>query len=116
MGSVLKVGIGHVSLIQIPVHDGRLAPVVVPNLFPDIACFATECYEPILVCLPQRNVLDRVPEVAAQILIAKKAPVFVRSKKLVATVWGRCGHNLLCSHRNERWRDEQNDGCCTKRL
>src|SRR6266702_2309668 len=80
MGSVMKFVIGHVSLIQIPVHDGRPPPVVVPNLFPGLACFAAEGREPIFVRLPQGNVLDWIPEVAAQILIAKEAPVFVRSK------------------------------------
>ena len=80
MRTIMQIGIEHVSLIQIPVHDGRLSPVVVPNLFPGLACFAAEGYKPILVGLAQRNVFNWVPEVAVQILIVKKAPIFVRSK------------------------------------
>ena len=77
MRTIMQIGIEHVSLIQIPVHDGRLAPVVVPDLFPDLTPFAAKGHEPILFPLPQRNVLDWVQEVVAQTLILKKGPVFV---------------------------------------
>ena len=77
MRAIMQVGIKHVSLIQIPVHDGRLAPVVVPYLFPDLASFAAKGHKPILVRLPQWNVFDWAQEVVAQIFILKKAPVFV---------------------------------------
>src|ERR1700733_6131960 len=74
---IVEVGAEHVPFIQVSIPERRLSPVVVANLLPHFPRLAAKSEVPVFRVATQPNVLDRIPEVGAQILIAKKAPVFV---------------------------------------
>src|SRR5260370_16235779 len=46
--AVTYIDIEHVPLVEIGVHEGLLAPVVVSDLFPNFASFAAYGYEPVI--------------------------------------------------------------------
>ena len=77
MGTKVQVSPENVSLIEIAIPKKRLAPIVIANLLPNLPRLATKGEVPVFCVFSQGNIFDRVPDVAAKILIAKEAPVFV---------------------------------------
>src|SRR5580698_5884241 len=97
MLAIMQIEIGHVSLVEIPVPIGRLAPVVVSNLLPDLAGFAAHGHVPIIGALAERDVFEGVPEVLPEASVAQKTPVLILPQQLVTPIldyrWG-CSHCL----------------------
>jgi hypothetical protein len=79
----MNVDMKHVAFVEIAVHEGLLAPVVVPDLFPNLAGFATHGQEPIIPTGPQTNIFDGVPKLPALSRISEKTPVIVLTKQVI---------------------------------
>src|SRR5580698_5775926 len=86
MSSIVDITVQHVPFVEIAIHKGLLAPIIVSDLFPHLASFTAHCYVPILSVLAKWNVLDRVPEVLSESLIPKKAPVLVIPQQAIDPV------------------------------
>src|ERR1700739_858746 len=84
--TIMDIEIGHVSLIEIAIPIGRIAPVVVSYLLPDFAGFATHGHVPIIATPVERDVFDRIPKVFSEIRILQEAPVLVLAKQLIVAV------------------------------
>src|ERR1700753_2536913 len=97
MPAIMQIEIGHVSLVEVPVTIGRLAPVVVSDLLPDLAGFTAHGHVPIIGALAERDVFDGVPEVLPKASVAQKTPVLILPQQLVTPIldyrWG-CSHCL----------------------
>src|SRR6201987_2439339 len=97
MPAIMQVEIGHVSLVEVSVHVGLLAPVVVSDLLPDLAGFAADGHVPIIGALAERDIFDGVPEVLPEAFVAQKTPVLILPQQLVTPIldyiWG-CSHCL----------------------
>jgi hypothetical protein len=50
--AIVNVEVEHVPFVEIAVHKELLAPVVVPDLFPDLAGFAAHGQEPSIPIRP----------------------------------------------------------------
>src|ERR1700739_806398 len=107
--AVMNVEIKHVPFVEIAVHERLLAPVVVSDLFPYLASFATDGKEPIIPTWPQTNVFDGVPKLLPQGRIGKKTPVIILAKQVIDTFRRRgfSGRNRLASR--EWWRRKTHD-------
>src|SRR5882757_8287995 len=81
--AVVKVKIKHVPLVEIAVHERLLAPVVVSDLFPNLASFATHGQEPILPAGPQTNIFDGVPKLLPLTRISLKTRVIILAKQVI---------------------------------
>src|SRR5260370_6997756 len=81
--AVMNVEIKHVPFIEIGVHETLLAPVVVSDLFPNLASFATHGQEPVIPTWPQTNVFDGVPKLLPLSRISEKTPVIVLAKQVI---------------------------------
>src|ERR1700742_1723297 len=103
MLAVMQVEIGHVPFIEVPVPIRRLAPVVVSDLFPDLAGFAAHGHVPVIGALAERDVFDRVPEVLPEASVAQKTPVLILSQQLVTPIL------------NYRWRSSRHLGIGARR-
>src|SRR5215470_5660241 len=75
--AVVNVKIEHVPFVEIAIHEGLLAPVVISDLFPNLAGFAADGEEPGSSTWSQTDVFDSVPKFLTLGRIGKKAPVFV---------------------------------------
>src|SRR5258708_37226335 len=60
--AIMNVEIKNVPFIEIGVHEGLLAPVVVSDLFPNLAGFATDGQELVIPPWPHTNIFDAVPK------------------------------------------------------
>src|SRR5712691_3050419 len=97
--AVMNVEIKHVPFVEIAVHGRLLAPVVVSDLFPNLASFATHGQEPVIPSGPQTNVFDGVPKVLPLGRINEKTPVIVLAKQVIDSCRRRgfSGRNRLAS-------------------
>src|SRR4029077_17721270 len=84
--AVMNVEIKHVPLVEIAVHEWVLAPVVVSDLFPNLASFATHGQEPVIPTGPQTNVFDGVPKLLPLGRISEETPVIILAKQVIAAV------------------------------
>src|SRR5258708_39306391 len=93
----MNVEINRVPLVEIGVHERLLAPVVVSDLFPNLASFATYGQEPVVPSGPQTNVFDGVPKLLAVGRGSEKTPVIVLAKQVIDPCWcrGFSGRNRL---------------------
>src|SRR5246127_883654 len=89
MFSIMQIKMEHVPFIKIAIHKWLLAPVVVPDLPPNLASFASHRQEPIIPTRAQTNVFDGVPELLPLGRIGKKAPIVVHPKQLINPCGGR---------------------------
>src|ERR1700727_2008073 len=112
MRSIMQIEVGHVSLVEIPVPIGRLAPVVVSDLLPDLAGFAAHGHVPIIGALAERNVFDGIPEVLPEASVAQKTPVLILPQQLVTPIldyrWG-CSHCLGVGARHSNQESRRHD-------
>jgi hypothetical protein len=95
----MNVEIKHVPFVEIAVHERLLAPVVVSDLFPNLASFATHGQEPIIPTGPQTNIFDGVPKLLPVNRISEKTPVIILAKQVIDP-WrhrGFSGRNRLAS-------------------
>src|SRR3984957_15989140 len=83
MFSVMQIKMEHVPFIKIAIHKWLLAPVVVSDLFPNLASIASHRQEPIIPTRAQTNGLDGVPKLLPLGRIGKKAPIAVLSKEVI---------------------------------
>src|ERR1700756_453028 len=106
MLAVVNVKIKHVPLVEIAVHEGLLAPVVVSNLFPNLASFATHGQEPVIPTWSQANVFDGVPKLLPLSRISEKTPVIILAKQVIdpRRQRGFNGRNRLASR---EWRSHK---------
>src|ERR1700757_1573907 len=109
MPAIMQVEIGHVPLIEVPVPIRRLAPVVVSDLLPDLAGFASHGHVPVIGALAERDVFDGVPEVLPEASVAQKTPVLILPQQLVTPILdyrGGCSHCLgvAARHSNQEGR------------
>src|SRR5260370_33850797 len=81
--AVMNVKIKHVPFVEIGVHEGLLAPVVVSDLLPNLASFATDGQEPVIPTWPQTNIFDWVPKLLPLGQIGEKTPVIVLAKQVI---------------------------------
>src|SRR6266566_2930903 len=81
--AVMNVEIKHVAFVEIGVHERLLAPVVVSDLFPNLASFATHGQEPLIPTGPQTNIFDGVPKPLPLSRISEKTPVVVLAEQVV---------------------------------
>src|SRR5216683_3959801 len=81
--AVMNVEIKHVPFVEIGVHERLLAPVVVSDLFPNLASFAAHGQEPVIPIGPQTNVFDGVPELLPLSRRSEKTPVIVLAKQVI---------------------------------
>src|SRR5216683_2510289 len=88
--AVMNVEIKHVPFIEIGVHERLLAPVVVSDLFPNLASFTAYGKEPVIPVRAQTNVFDGVPKLLPLSRISEKTPVIVLAKQVIDT-WRRRG-------------------------
>src|SRR5690242_10630129 len=79
----MNVEIQHVPLAEVPVHERLLAPIVVSDLFRNLASFTSHGQEPVIPVLSQTDVFDVVPKVLSLRWIGKKSPVVVLAKQVV---------------------------------
>ena len=86
MPAIMQVKIGHIPFIEVAVPIRRLAPIVVPDLLPNLARLPANGEEPLFVVAPERDELDGIPEILPKCPVAQKAPVFVCSQDFVAAV------------------------------
>src|SRR5229473_1160291 len=95
----MNVEIKDVSFIEIGIHERLLAPVVVSDLFPNLASFATDGQEPIIPTRPQTNIFDEVPKLLPLGRISEKTPVIVLAKQVIDPCRrrGSSGRNRLAS-------------------
>src|SRR5271170_6265077 len=105
MFAVVNVKIDHVPLVEIAVHEWLLAPVVVSDLFPNLASFATHGQEPIIPTGAQTNVFDGIPKLLPLSLVGEKTPVIVLAQQVIDPCLRRgfSGRNRLAS-REQRTR------------
>src|ERR1700746_3171679 len=75
--AIMNVEIKHVPLVEIAVHERLLAPVVVSDLFPNLASFAAHGQEPVIPTGPQTNIFDGVPKLLPQSRVREKTPVII---------------------------------------
>src|SRR6266436_61538 len=87
--AVMNVEIEHVPFVEIGVHESLLAPVVVSDLFPNLASFAAHGQEPVIPIGPQTNVFDGVPELLPLSRRSEKTPVIVLAKQVIDPCWCR---------------------------
>jgi len=66
--------------LKIGVHEGLLAPVVVSDLLPNLASFATDGQEPVIPTWPQTNIFDGVPKLLPLGRVSEKTPVILLTK------------------------------------
>jgi hypothetical protein len=78
--AVMNVEIKHVPLIETAVHERLSAPVVVSDLFPDVACLTADGEEPVVPARSQTYVFNRVPKILSLSRIGKKTPIVVLAK------------------------------------
>src|SRR6266478_3090843 len=83
--AVMNVEIKHVPFVEIGVHERLLAPVVVSDLFPNLASFAAHGKEPVIPVRAQTNVFDGVPKLLPLSRISEKTPVIVLAKQVIDT-------------------------------
>src|SRR5216684_7631034 len=81
--AVMNVEIKHVPFIEIGVNERLLAPVVVSDLFPNLASFAAHGKEPVIPTSPQANIFDGVPKPLPFSRISEKTPVVVLAEQVV---------------------------------
>src|SRR5258708_684326 len=81
--AIMNVDMKHVPFVEIGVHERLLAPVVVSDLFPNVATFATHGQEPIIPTGPQTNIFDGVPKLLPLSRISEKTPVIVLAKQVI---------------------------------
>src|ERR1700751_5426770 len=81
--AVTNVEIKHVAFVEVAVHERLLAPVVVSNLLPNLACFATDGQEPVIPTGPQTNIFDGVPKLLPLRRVVQKTPVVVLAEQVV---------------------------------
>src|SRR5882672_7404265 len=79
----MYVKIKHVPFVEIAVHERLLAPIVVSDLFPNLASFATHGQEPIIPTGPQTNIFDGVPKLLPLSRISEKTPIIVLAKQVI---------------------------------
>src|SRR5712672_1917613 len=79
--AIMKIEIKHVPFIEIAVHERLLAPVVVSDLFPNLASFAAHGQEPIIPTGSQANIFDGVPKLLPLNRISEKTPIVVFAKQ-----------------------------------
>src|SRR5260370_9827140 len=89
MFSVMQFKRDHVPFNKIALHKWLLDPVVVSDLFPNLASFASHRQEPIIPTRPQTNVFDGVPKLLPLGRIGKKAPIVVLPKQVINPCGGR---------------------------
>src|SRR6202008_413396 len=97
--AVVNVEIKHVPFVEIGVHERLLAPVVVPDLFPNLANFAAHGQEPVIPTWPETNIFDGLPNLLPLSRISEKAPVIVLAKQVIDPCRRRgfSGRNRLAS-------------------
>src|SRR5258707_2689878 len=97
--AVMNVEIKHVAFVEIAVHERLLAPVVISDLLPNLASFATDGQEPIIPTGPQTNIFDGVPKLLPLSRISEKTPVIIFAKQVIDPCRRRgfSGGNLLAS-------------------
>src|ERR1700756_537362 len=83
MPAVVNVKIKHVTFVEVAVHERLLAPVVVSNLFPNLASFAAHGEEPVIPPGSQRNVFDGIPKLLSFRVIGKETPVVIFAKQVI---------------------------------
>src|SRR5690242_12450878 len=81
--AVVNIDIEQVALVEIAVHERLLAPIVVSDLFPNFAGFASDGHKPIVPTLPQPNVFAGIPKFLPLRRIGKKTPVIILAKQVV---------------------------------
>src|SRR6266446_888714 len=99
--AVLNVEIKHVPFVEIGVHERLLAPVVVSDLFPNLASFAPHGQEPIISIGPQTNIFDGVPKLLPLSRVCEKTPVIVLAEQVIDPCRRRgfSGRNRLASRK-----------------
>ena len=81
----MNVEVKHVSFIEIAVHVRLLAPVVVADLFPNLASLAADGHEPIVT--PLRSGMYLIgSQKSWRLRIREKTPVFVLPQQLVTAI------------------------------
>ena len=75
--AVVNITVKHVPFIEIALYERLLAPVVVSNLFPNLAYFTSHGQEPVIPVVSPRNVLDGIPRILSFRPIGKETPVVV---------------------------------------
>src|SRR5882724_8857810 len=73
----VKVQRERVPLIEVPVHEGLLTPVVVSDLLPDLTSFSADRQVPIIRVFAESNVFDLIPRIPSETRVAQKAPILV---------------------------------------
>src|SRR5258705_10454138 len=81
--AIVDVEIEHVPFIEIAVHERLLAPVVVSDLFPSLASFATHGEEPIIPTGSQTNIFDGIPKLLPLSWISEKTRVILLAKQVI---------------------------------
>src|SRR5580704_5263631 len=79
----MNVEIKHVPLFEISAHERLLTPVVVSDLFPNLARLATDGQEPVITAWPQTNIFERVPKLLPLRRVCQKTPVVVFAEQVV---------------------------------
>src|ERR1700722_2848572 len=102
----MNVEVEHVPFVQIGVHEGLLAPIVVSDLLPHLTSFAADGQGPIVTIGPETNVFDGVPELLPLRRVRKKTPVIILAEQVVDPDrrGGFSGGNRLAS---QEWRRER---------
>src|SRR6266851_3865554 len=97
--AIMNVDMKHVPFVEIGVHERLLAPIVVSDLFPNLASFAAHGKEPVIPVRAQTNVFDGVPKLLPLSRISEKTPVIVLAKQVIdpCRCWGFNGRNRLAS-------------------
>src|SRR5713226_6884850 len=75
-----------IPFIEVPVHVGLLAPVIVSDLLPDFPGFAADRQEPVLGIAATWNVFNGIPEILALGRVRENTPSLVSAEQLIDAV------------------------------
>src|SRR5262245_7345728 len=84
--AVMKIEVRHVPLVEVPIHERLLSPIVIAYLLPHVSDLATDCHVPIFSVAAQRDVFDRIPEILTKARIAQKGPVLIFPQQFVSAI------------------------------
>jgi hypothetical protein len=78
----MDIEVKHVSLIEICIHDGGQAPIVIADLLPYFPPLSSDTHVPVM-CASEGDVLDGIPNIVPLGGISKKTPVVVFAKQVI---------------------------------
>jgi hypothetical protein len=74
----MNIKVHHIPLEKEGVLERLLAPVIVSDPFPVLTGLTSNAEVPVVVMIPEADVLDRIPEILTEGGVPEKAPVLVR--------------------------------------